>query len=223
MRIRGRREGFTLLEILLTLAIFSGIMVLLLSAFTGADRTREQLSGRLHDFRQLRLALDRIGTDLSGAFSSSAIESTALSSTSDTFSGKPAATLIFSAFLLPESNGSIPSTDIVKLRYFPKISPDGQYLELHREESFLPLIGNRIPTREVLLAGRLAGFRVLLHDGKEWRDRWPPEGSGKATLPKKVAIILTDPDGVEYRKEVHLFLSGKESTVLYSGRRGAGG
>ncbi len=223
MRMRGRPKGFTLVEILLTLAIFSGIMVLLLSAFTGADRTREQLSGRLRDFRQLRLSLDRIGTDLSGAFASSAIEATALSATVDNFSGKPATTLIFSAFLLPEAAGSIPSTDIVKIRYFPKISPDGRFVELHREESFLPLIENRIPTREVLLAGRLAGFRVLLYDGKEWKDRWPPEGGGKTALPRKVAVILTDPDGVEYRKEIRLFLAGQEGAIPYSGRRGAGG
>lgn len=220
MKRRGRPEGFTLVEILLTLAIFSGIMVLLLSAFTGADRTREQLTGRLRDFRQLRLALDRIGTDLSGAFASTSIESTALSAAVDTFSGKPATTLIFSAFLLPEAEGSAPSTDIVKIRYFPKISPDGRFVELHREESFLPLIENRIPTREVLLAGRLAGFRVELYDGTEWKDRWPPEGGGKTTLPQRVAVIFTDPDGIEYRKEIRLFLAGQEGTLLSSGRRG---
>lgn len=223
MRRRARSGGFTLVEILLTLAIFSGIMVLLLSAFVGADRTREQLTARLHDFRQLRLALDRIGTDLSGAFASAAIEGTALSATVDTFSGKPAATLIFSSFLLPEPGESVPSTDIVKIRYFPKISPDGRFLELHREESFLPLIGNRIPTREVLLADRLAGFRVELYDGREWKDRWPPAGSGASSLPRRAAVILTDPDGIEYRKEVRLFLAGREGTLLYSGRRGTGG
>lgn len=223
MRRRGRTEGFTLVEILLTLGIFSGIMILLLSAFTGADRTREQLTGRLRDFRQLRLALDRIGTDLSGAFASTAIESTSLSATGDTFSGKPASTLIFSAFLLPEAAGGTPSTDIVKIRYFPKVSPDGRFVELHREESFLPLVENRIPTREVLLAGRLAGFRVELFDGSEWKDRWPPGGANRATLPRKIAVVLTDPGGVQYRKEIRLFLAGQEGALLFSGRRGGGG
>lgn len=222
MRRRARRAGFTLVEILLTLAIFSGIMILLLSAFTGADRAREQLSGRLRDFRQLRLALDRIGTDLAGAFSSSAIERTGLSATSDTFSGKPASTLVFTAFLLPDADGVVPSTDIVKIRYFPKISPDGRSLELHREESFLPLIENRIPTREVRLADRLSGFRVELFDGAAWRDRWPPEGGGSAPLPRKAAVVLTDPDGVEYRKVVRLFLAGQETALPFSGRRGGG-
>ncbi|GAB4371452.1 MAG: hypothetical protein Kow00128_19360 [Deltaproteobacteria bacterium] len=223
MRRRATRAGFTLVEILLTLAIFSGIMILLLSAFTGADRTREQLSERLRDFRRLRLALDRIGTDLSGAFASSAVETTALSATTDTFSGKPASTLAFTAFLLPDAGGVVPSTDIVKIRYFPKISPDGRFLELHREESFLPLIENRIPTRQVRLADRLTGFRVELFDGTEWRDRWPPEGGSRAALPRKAAVVLTDRDGVEYRKEVRLFLAGQEAALLSSGKRGGGG
>ncbi len=223
MRRREGRTGFTLVEILLTLAIFSGIMILLLSAFTGADRTREQLSGRLRDFRQLRLALDRIGTDLSGAFASSAVESTALAATADTFSGKPASTLVFCAFLLPDSGGTVPSTDIVKIRYFPKVSEDGRFVELHREESLLPLIENRIPTREVLLADRLAGFRVELWDGKAWIGRWPPEGGGRSALPRKAAVVLTDPDGVEYRKEVRLFLAGQEAFLPHSGKRGGGG
>ena len=223
MRRLVRQSGFTLVEILLTLAIFSGIMVLLLSAFTGADRTREILSGRSRDFRQLRIALDRVGTDLSGAFSSEAHESAALSCVEDKFSGKPASTLIFSAFILAESDGGKPSTDLVKVRYFPKVGPDGRFVELHREESFLPLIENRIPTREVLLADRLSGFRVELFDGKEWKGRWPPEGGKKSALPQKAAVILIDSGGTEYRKEIRLFLSGQEGSIPYSGKRRAGG
>lgn len=223
MRRPARQRGFTLVEILLTLAIFSGIMVLLLSAFTGADRTREILSGRSRDFRQLRIALDRIGTDLSGAFSSEAHESTALSCVEDRFSGKPASTLIFSAFILEEDAIGKPSTDLVKIRYFPKVGPDGRFVELHREESFLPLIENRIPTREALLADRLSGFRVELFDGKEWKEQWPPDGGTKSALPKKAAVILIDSQGTEYRKEIRLFLAGQEGSVPYSGKRKGGG
>jgi len=73
---RGR--GFTLVELLLALAILSVILLLLLSAFTGAARTREALTERSRAFRQIRIAFDRIGTDLQGAFSSSIRESSAL-------------------------------------------------------------------------------------------------------------------------------------------------
>ena len=37
------RGGFTLVEVLLTLAIFSVILLLLLSSFTGVERARERV------------------------------------------------------------------------------------------------------------------------------------------------------------------------------------
>jgi len=221
-RTAGNR-GFTLLEVLLTLAIFSVILVLLLSSFTGTERTREILTDRSRDFRQLRMSIDRIGSDLAGTFSSTGIEATALTCHEDTFSGKPAATLVFTAFVLPESGGPRPAGDIVKIKYYPKLDRDGTFLELYREESSLPLIENKIPTREVRMADRLLGFRVEFPDGDKWTKEWPPGGRSKSSLPGKVAFILTGSSGLEYRRVVSLPLSGQKASVLSSGKRtGAG-
>jgi len=217
------RRGFTLLEVLLTLAIFSVIVVLLLSSFQGTNRAREILSDRSRDYRQLRMSIDRIGTELAGAFSSDTIEETALTCHEDTFSGKPAATMVFTAFVLPQSSGPRPSDDIVKLKYFPKLSRDGRFIELYREESFLPLIENRIPTQEVRMADRLLGFRVECFDGNTWSKEWPTGGRKKSALPEKVAFILTSSSGEEYRRVVVLHLAGMETQIPYSGKRkGAG-
>jgi len=217
------RRGFTLLEVLLTLAIFSVIIVLLLSSFMGTERAREILSDRYRDSRQLQMSIDRIGTDLQGAFSSNRIEGTALVCHEDTFSGKPASTLVFTAYGLPESGGSRPGGDIVKLKYFVKLSRDGLYLELYREESSLPLIENRIPTRELRMADRLLGFRVEFPNGNTWTTEWPRDGGRKNALPSRVAFILTSAAGKEYRRVVSLPLAGEEATLPYSGKRkGAG-
>jgi type II secretion system protein J len=213
------RRGFTLLEVLLTMAIFSVILVLLLSSFKGVVLTREILSDNSRSFRQLRMGIERIGTDISGAFSSDGIEGTALTCHEDTFSGKPAATLVFTAFVLPVSGGLRPAGDIVKLKYYPKLSRDGEFLELYREESSLPLIENRMPTREVRLADRLLGFRVEFFRSGKWEREWPPEGGKKAALPGKVAFVLTSSTGEEYRRVVSLPLSGEEAAILYSGKR----
>ncbi|KRT73192.1 MAG: type II secretion system protein GspJ, general secretion pathway protein J [Deltaproteobacteria bacterium CSP1-8] len=213
------RRGFTLLELLLTLAIFSVVLVLLLSSFTGVERAREILSDRYRDFRQLRMSIDRLGADIQGAFSSDGIEATALTCHEDTFSEKPAATLIFTAFALPESGGPRPASGIVKIRYFPKLGREGRFLELYREESSLPLIENKIPTREVRMADRLLGFRVEFFDGGTWTREWPPGGRKKSALPGKVAFVLTSSSGEEYRRVVPLPLSGTEAAVPFSGRR----
>ena len=219
MRGTAGKRGFTLLEVLLTLAIFSVILVLLLSSFTGTERTREILADRSRDFRQLRMSIDRIGSDLSGAFSSAGIEATALTSHEDTLSGKPASTLVFTAFVLPESGGPRPAGDIVKIKYYPKLNRDGTFLELYREESSLPLIENKIPTREVRMADRILGFRVEFPNGDTWTKEWPAGGRSKNSLPRKVAFILTASSGQEYRRVVSLPLSGQEASVLLSGKR----
>ena len=217
-RTAGRR-GFTLVEVLLTLAIFSVVLLLLLSSFTGVERAREILSDRYRDFRQLRMSIDRLGADIQGAFSSDGNEATALSCHEDTFSGKPAATLVFTAFVLPEQGGPRPADGIVKLRYFPKLGREGKFLELYREESSLPLIENKIPTREIRIADRLLGFRMEFFDGSAWTKEWPSGGRKKTALPRKVAIILTSSSGEEYRRVVPLPLAGTEAAIPFSGRR----
>lgn len=219
MRPPVRREGFTLLEILLALSVLSVILLLLLSAFTGAARVRETLSSRAREFRQIRLVLDRIGTDLMCAFASSSRVESALSLREDQFSGLPAATLIFTAFQLPDGDGAHPPSEIVKIRYFPRIGADGVTLELHREQSDLPFIENKIPARESTVADGLRGFRIELYDGTTWVKEWPTGGGTKTAMPKKVAITLVDERGDTYRREVPIPLAGQEGAVTWSGRR----
>lgn len=215
-----RRGGFTLLEILLALSVLSVILLLLLSAFTGAARVRETLSSRSRDFRQIRLVLDRAGTDLMGAFATTARGESALSLREDELSGMPAATLSFTAFQLPDGDSGHPPAEIVKIRYFPRIGADGVSIELHREQSDLPFVGNKIPLRETVVAEGLRGFRVEMYNGTEWVKEWPGGGGGKSALPKKAAVTLVDRLGETYRREVPIPLAGQEGSVTWSGRRG---
>jgi prepilin-type N-terminal cleavage/methylation domain-containing protein len=214
--------GFTLLEILLALSLLSVILLLLLSAFTGAARVRETLSSRSREFRQIRLVLDRIGTDLMGAFATSAREESALTLREDQLSGMPAATLTFTAFQLFDGDSSRPPAEIVKIRYFPRIGADGVTLELHREQADLPFVENKIPLRESSVAEGLRGFRIELYNGTAWVKEWPAGGGSKGKLPKKAAVTVLDKRGDTYRREVPIYLAGQEGNVTWSGRRPVG-
>jgi prepilin-type N-terminal cleavage/methylation domain-containing protein len=215
-----RRDGFTLVEVLLALAILATILALLLASFTGASRGLDILKERSGLFRQIRIGTDRIGTDLAGAFSSTTVSATAFTCRADQFSGKPASTLIFTAFVLPDTTAVRPSTDIVKIKYFPKVSEDGRHIDLYREQSDLPLIENRMSTSESRLAAGLLGFRVEMFDGKNWTPDWPPGGgAGSGRLPKKVAFVVVDARGQEYRRTFPIPLAGGELSTLYSGKR----
>ena len=216
-----RRKGFTLIEVLLALAILSTVLVLLLSAFTGASRGLEVLTERSRQFRQIRISMDRIGADLLGAFSSPAVETTSFTCRADQFSGKPASTLIFTAFSLPDTSSPRPSTDIVKIRYYAKVGADGKTIDLYREQSDLPLIENRIPTTESRLATGLSGFRVEMSSGEKWSTEWPggDAGAAKGRLPKRISFVLTDSLGKDFRRTVYLPLAGQEASILFSGKR----
>lgn len=218
-RPHGSRGGFTLLEILLALSVLSIVLLLLLSAFTGAARVRETLSSRSREYRQIRLVLDRAGTDLMGAFATSAREESALSLREDQLSGMPAATLTFTAFRLPDGDGGHPPAEIVKIRYSPRIGADGVTLDLHREQSDLPFIENKIPLRESAVAKGLRGFRIELYDGTTWVKEWPTGGRSKTAMPKKAAVTLAGARGETYRREVNIPLAGQEGSMTWSGRR----
>lgn len=223
MTAKRHPAGFTLIEILLALAILSVVMVLLLASFTGASRSLEILTERSGSFRQLRLTMDRIGSDLEGAFASVGSEPTAFTCQLDQFSGKPASTLIFTAYALPDITGARPPSDIVRIKYFPKVSDDGRYIEIHREQSDLPLIPNKILTVESRLATRIQGFRVELYDGSSWKTEWPQSGGNKWALPKRVSLVITDTLGQEFRRTIVIPLAGKEAIGIYSGKRGLAG
>jgi len=217
-----RRGGFTLLEILLALSVLSVILLLLLSAFTGAARVRGTLSSRAREFRQIRLVLDRVGTDLMGALAASAREESALSLREDQLSGMPAATLTFTAFQIPDGDSGHPPAEIVKIRYSPRIGTDGVTLDLRREQSDLPFVGNKIPLRESTVAEGLRGFRVEVFDGTTWVKEWPTGGGSKTALPRKAAVTLVGAGGETYRREVPIPLAGQEGNVTWSGRRSVG-
>ena len=142
-----------------------------------------------------------------------------LTLTEDQLSGMPAATLTFTAFQLPDGDASHPPAEIVKIRYFPRIGSDGVTLELHREQSDLPFIENKILPRETTVSEGLKGFRIELYDGSTWVREWPA-GAGATKLPKKAAITLVDGRGETYRREVPIFLAGQEASLTWSGRRG---
>jgi hypothetical protein len=180
---------------------------------------RETLSSRSRGFRQVRLVLDRVGTDLMGAFATSVREESALSLREDQLSGMPAATLTFTAFQLPDGDGGHPPAEIVKIRYFPRIGADGVTLELHREQSDLPFVENKIASRESTVAEGVRGFRIELYDGTTWVKEWPTGGRAKTALPKKAAVTLVDARGETYRREVAIPLAGQEGNVTWSGRR----
>ena len=67
MNLRGR-QGFTLLEILLAMFIFSIVLSTLYAAYTGTFRNVDETESQADIYRMARIALERIAEDLESAY-----------------------------------------------------------------------------------------------------------------------------------------------------------
>ncbi len=64
----SREAGFTLLEIVIAVAIFAVLAVILYSSFTGTFRVIEATEGQVALSQRARVALERLGEDLESAY-----------------------------------------------------------------------------------------------------------------------------------------------------------
>ena len=202
--------------------MLSVILLLLLSSFTGAARVRETLSSRAREFRQIRLVLDRIGTDLICAFATSAREESALSLREDLLSGLRVATLTFTAFQLPDGDNGHPPSEIVKIRDFPKSGPTAPPSSCTGSNPTCRSSGTRSPSGDPRWRIGCGASASRRSNGTNWTKEWPAGGGSKTLLPKKVAVTLVGERGETYRREVPIRLAGQEGNVTWSGRRSAG-
>jgi len=72
-RTQGRRQGFTLLEVLLAMALVSVVAVSLFASLGVAYRARESARSTMNPVRAVHVALETIGKDLSGALAPTGI------------------------------------------------------------------------------------------------------------------------------------------------------
>ena len=198
---RRRRAGFTLLEVMVAVAILAMVSVLIYGAFDGLSRGKKGL-GRVNDrYHQGRAAIARISMELSSAFLSSTSRSPsssiAGSPSSAARSGSPADRVDFTSFshrrLVRDSHES----DQNEISYFGSPDPNvSGKIDLARRES--PVIDLE-PKRggEVnVLAEDIDSFDVntsIPRPGcgpKRGTPRRPPGSSDRLPLQVKITLVL---------------------------------
>lgn len=182
----GRRTaGFTLIEVLLALAILSVVLTMIYSALTQTGTVIEHVDRDADKYRSGRLALAKITDELSSAYYLSADKTTTFSGQDNQSArGLDADSLVFSSMsrVLPEgaARGSFHNT----VTYYV----DGDVL-MHTEQLDTPYSGAGNAQPFPLVEG-LIGFRLryLVPDSLEWQDGWPED---LHKLPRAVEVSLT--------------------------------
>nr|WP_281173814.1 type II secretion system protein GspJ [Deferrisoma camini] len=202
-------RGFTLIEVVVTLALLALVLSLVQGTYSGAVRSRDRSSQATAEVHQAALVLDRMATEISGALVS------ASRATATGFVVEPDAdgnaTLTFTTRLAPIP-GLRPGGP-VELRYNLEADDDGVLRLVRREEADPdedPEEGGlAYPVLENVLR-----FQVLCYDGTEWAESWDSRiREEEPFLPEAVSLeIAWGPD--ENHERVL-----RTATPLYSRRR----
>ncbi len=187
MSIMWQNKGFTLLELLIAIALLVLLSGTLYGTFFAVMKGRDSASARMENIREVRTTLDMLRRELASTFYKKdnkrlhfVVEDR------DTF-GKPASSLDFTTVTISLA-GTVPTSDIAALRY-NTVEKDGK-IQLTREETD-PYLHNRPVTYPQMEA--LQGFLVECYNGNDWVKSW--DTALNNGLPKAVRVTLTVQDG----------------------------
>ncbi len=197
----GLARGFTLIELMIAVAILALISTLLYGAFSGLERTREGVSRLADRYHEGRAALQRMAYELRGAYVSAhqpanqglIVSKTAFIGTRDT----PAARIDFNSFSHRRLDKDAKESDQAELSYFGSPNPDGSgQLDLVRRVSAHldtePDRGGRVQ----VLATDIDLFSLDYLDATtgQWTDKWDTtqalEQNNRLPLQIRIALVL---------------------------------
>lgn len=195
----GRLRGFTLLEVLISIAILAAITSILFGAFSALKRSKDGLSRVQDRQREARLAMARITRELQSAYLSGHVPiNQALSVQKTLFKGEhgtPADRLDFTAFANRRLDRNAHVSDQCELSYYGLSNPDGAgTIDLVRridtEVDLEPTKGGKV---EVLATDiDLFDLKYLDAQTGQWQDTWDTsQATGQPDrLPLQVRVIL---------------------------------
>ena len=125
---RARRAGFTLVELLIAVAVLAGVSMLIFGAFSGMKASKEGLQRVTDRYREGRLAMARISRELQSAYVSNhapidlsiQVEQTAFKGTNAT----PADRVDFNSFCYQRLDRHSHVSDQAEISYFGSPDPD---------------------------------------------------------------------------------------------------
>jgi type II secretion system protein J len=213
------KEGFTLLEVLVSVAILAIVIAAVYEAFIStvgsvkAARQGEQVN------QTARIILERLSEDLLCAVTDSLKKpqnvQLGMVCKDGEQDGHATDQIDFTSFGHVEAGGVGPETDLCEIGYSLEKDPDGAGFILYRRDTAPPDDDLSRGGRKFQLAKNVGGLNFRFQDGMDQGlDSWDTLGGGKKdTLPSLITIELTvlDDEG-----KAHLFVTSVHPALSLS-------
>ncbi len=205
MSLSAARRGFTLIEVMVALALLALVITLVQGAYSGAVRSKERIGRDTERVHVAAAVLARMVRELSMAFESAERRQATGLVVSTDLDG--ISTLSFTT-RVPPIGGRATGGD-AEVGYSLEEVDEGIEL-LRRETTRLDgdLLEGGVPRT---LIGGLTAFRVQCYDGEEWVDDWDSRDQLHLPLAVSVELAWTDGEGEQEVESVY-----RTSTPVYA-------
>ncbi|RYZ07829.1 MAG: prepilin-type N-terminal cleavage/methylation domain-containing protein [Myxococcales bacterium] len=199
MSVRRKVRGFTLIEVLISIAILAAITSLLFGAFSALKRSKDGLTRMQDRQREARLAMARMTRELQSAYLSAHLPiNQALMIQKTIFRGErgtPADRVDFTAFANMRLEKDSHVSDQCEIAYYGSPNPDGSGTNdlVRRVDSSIDLEPTKGGKVEVLATDiDLFDLQYLDAQTGQWQEGWDTtQSTGQLDrLPLQVRIIL---------------------------------
>jgi general secretion pathway protein J len=203
------RRGFTLMEVVVAVAITAFIGAVLGVTFNTTILSKESIESQTEHYRMLRTAMNRMVREIGAAYVSDRYDSRRYRDAFDrptNFIGSRDR-LLFTSLAHQRLYADAKESDQMVVEYQVKSSPDpkakGRSDLVRRERAQIEERMDRGGTEDVLFEGaKKIEFQYWNSDKKQWEDEWDTRRADrKSVLPTRVKITLfaVDETGKEVR------------------------
>jgi general secretion pathway protein J len=196
-RSRARASGFTLIEILLAMAILAFITTIMWGSFSQTATNKRALEAAQERVHTARVALMRMARELEMAYTATETSPGAYTRTFLTASSQASVDQVsFSTFAHQRLRGGLAESDTSIVTYYGERDPDDPRVTnlMRRETRRLQAEDpTTLAAEAYVLCPDVARVKVTFYDykKKEWEHDWNTHTVGAEYLPSHVRISLT--------------------------------
>jgi general secretion pathway protein J len=187
-------SGFTLLEVLIALAILAVVATLVYASFDTSIKVMDGVDHEANIYRDARLILTKLSEDLSMAYLPKGLQEATFVGQDGVVEDRPQDSLRFTALSHLRYVPNQPTSDLNLVEYALEADSEGKDTALLRKENANLYSLFETGGQSVIGEG-IRGFNLRYFDGKTWVDSWDPVNHEGLPWVVEIELQFQEPGG----------------------------